>query len=156
MLRSKQIRKLAPSRERGMSMPELAVGGLVLCIGVFGIIEIGRAMAAYNALADAVRAGARYACMNTAGSTTQVQNMVVFGTPTVGTRPIAPGLTTAKVFVTYSTNPVFGMNSGWVKVEVRNYSFAFNVPLFGASYTMRTFTASANAESAGVIPGTLP
>ncbi len=174
MLRRKQIRKLAPSRERGLSLPEMAIGGMVFFTLVFGIIEVGRAMAAYNALSEAARRGARFACMNTAASGSanppsnpsrmQVQNMVVFGTPTpaMNARPVASGLTTANVVVNYSgitapiqPGPTFGMNSGSVRVEIRNYRFNFNVPLFGYVYTMRPFVATTNAESAGVIPGNI-
>ncbi len=155
MLRRKQIRKLSPSLERGLSLPEMAIGGMVFFTLVFGIIEVGRAMAAYNALSEAARRGARFACMNTAANVLQVRNMVVYGTTTVGTRPVAPGLTTTNVVVTYSTNPKFGMNSGTVRVSIQNYQFNFNLPLFGATYTMRPFIATANAESAGVIPGNI-
>lgn len=160
MLRRKQIQKLAPSRERGVSLPEMALGGALFFTLAFGILEIGRAMAAYNALSEAVRRGARYACMNTATSAVQVKNMVVFGTPTAGAQAVAPGLTAANVFVTYSTTPPYGVNSGWVKVEVRNYTLRINVPMVGnmkngTIFSLRPFVATANAENAGVLPGNI-
>jgi Flp pilus assembly protein TadG len=153
MLRIKQLRKSAPSRERGATLPEMALSGVLFFTLMFGIVEIGRLMAAYNALAEAARRGVRYACMNTAASTVQVQNMVVYGTPTAGASPIAPGLTTGNVFVTYTAN--YGVNSGSVVVEIKNYQFNVSVPFVGANYLMRPFTATANAENAGVIPGNI-
>ncbi len=155
MLRRKQLRKLAPSRERGVSLPEMALGGVLFFTLTFGIIEIGRAMAAYNALSEAARRGARYAATNnnSTGTQTMVKNMVIYGTTTMGTRPIAPGLSTSHVFLTYTSN--YGVNSGSVKVEIKNYQFNLSVPLIGANYLMKPFTATANAESAGVIPGNI-
>ena len=155
MLRRNQLRKLAPSRERGVSMPEMALGGVLFFTLTFGIIEIGRAMAAYNALSEAARRGVRYAVLNNNSIATQtmVRNMVIYGTTTVGARPIAPGLNAGHVFLTYTSN--YGVNSGSVKVEIKNYQFNLSVPLIGTNYMMKPFTATGNAECAGVIPGNI-
>ena len=168
---NRQAQRHAQRHQRGVSMVELAMGGVVFCTLVFGIIELGRAMATYNALSDAVRRGARYAATQchkdnvtapcVAGTETRIKNVVLYGTatPAGGASPVALGLTAANVAVTYSTLPSgatsFGMNSGQVKVEIPNYRFYFNVPLIGSNYRMKPFSATTNAENAGVIPGNI-
>ena len=152
MFRNHKMGLRAKRRERGVSMPEMALGGVLFFTTMFGIIEFGRALTTYNALSEAVRRGARYAATQPQANIANVENMVVYGTPTVGTSPVATSLIPADVTVTYTN---FGMNSGHVKVAISNYSFYFNVPMFGANYRMNPFSATANAESAGVIPGAI-
>jgi Flp pilus assembly protein TadG len=152
MFRGKRMRIGSKGQERGVSMPELALGGVMFFTAMFGIIEFARAMVAYNALSEGVRRGARYAALKPASDINKVKNMVVYGTETTGTTPIAHGLTTANVTVTYTG---YGMKSGQVKVLVSGYRFYFNVPLIGSNYKMKDFSATANAESAGVIPGAI-
>jgi Flp pilus assembly protein TadG len=47
--------------ERGASMVETGIALLLLLIVVFGIIDYGRAMYAYDAISNAARLGTRYA-----------------------------------------------------------------------------------------------
>ena len=152
MFRNHKMGLRAKRRERGVSMPEMALGGVLFFTTLFGIVEFGRALATYNALSEAVRRGARYAATQTQANVANVRNMVVYGTPTAGTSPVATSLIPADVTVTYTN---FGMNSGQVKVVIPSYSFYFNVPMFGANYHMNPFSATANAESAGIVPSNI-
>jgi Flp pilus assembly protein TadG len=152
MFRNNRMRKGAKSRERGATMPEMALGGVLFFTVLFGILEFSRALTTYNALSDAVRRGARYAAMNPSSQVAAVQNMVVYGTPTAGAQPIAVGLTTGQVSVQYTD---FSLATGSVRVGITNYQFQFLIPMFGATYTMRPFWAAARAESAGIIPSSI-
>jgi len=82
--------------------------------------EFGYAFYIYNNLVAAVDNGARYAAYRTydSASTTPtsafnaaVQNMVVYGQPTTGTKPIAPGLGTGNVVLspTFTNSVPTGM-----------------------------------------------
>ena len=97
-------------RERdGNVMLEFAIGSGVLIAAFVGTFQFGFTFLEYNTLQNAVNRGAHYAALidyNSANDTpdtnfqTQVQNMVVYGSPTAGTTPILPGLTTSNVSVT--------------------------------------------------------
>ena len=99
-------------RNRGRLGSALLEFGLVfpfifpLFIGTF---QFGYAFFLYNRLHGAVRAGARYASMETyasgtstpqAGFSSAVKNLVVYGDPAGGTNPVVTGLTTANVELT--------------------------------------------------------
>ena len=47
--------------ERGAALVEFSLVAAIMLAVLFGVIEIGRLMLVYNTLADAARAGARYA-----------------------------------------------------------------------------------------------
>jgi hypothetical protein len=74
-----------------------------------------------------VQGGAKYASMRdydssstpSAGFTSAVQNMVVYGDPAGGTTPIVPRLTTDKVVV---TAVMAGSVPDTVKVSIQNFS----------------------------------
>lgn len=56
--------------ECGQAAVEFSFVLLMVIVVVFGVIEVGRLMLAYNALADAARAGARYAMVHGSWSST--------------------------------------------------------------------------------------
>ena len=98
------------ARERsGSVMLEFAIGSGVLVAAFVGTFQFGYSFLQYNNLENAVERGAHYgglidyhSATDTPDSTfqTAVQNMVVYGTPTAGTTPVVPGLTTSEVTVT--------------------------------------------------------
>jgi Flp pilus assembly protein TadG len=55
-------------RERGQSLVEFSVVGVIFFIVVFGLIDVGRAVWNYNTLAQATREGSRYAIVHGAHS----------------------------------------------------------------------------------------
>jgi len=94
--------------QRGNTIIEFVFSmGLLLAVSV-GVFQFGYAFYVYNLLENAVRAGARYASLRTYDSATAtpsdsylagVRNVVVYGDPAGGQRPVAPGLTPAAVAV---------------------------------------------------------
>lgn len=88
-------------KRRGSALVEFA-GSLMLLGGTFvGVFQIGYTFFTYNTLVNAVRAGARYASLQPAGSSAadpefskSVQNLVVYGDPkpAAQAKPIVPGL----------------------------------------------------------------
>lgn len=92
--------------QRGSSVIELALCFALLVPVFAGTYEFGYALFRYNQLIGAVRAGARYAALETydSASTTptdaflaRVRNMVVYGNPAGGTSVASPGLTVSNV-----------------------------------------------------------
>ena len=136
------------NNERGSTLLEFAIGATVFLTAMFAILEFGRALWIHNALADAARRGARYAVINLQDEA-KVQNVVVYGNPAGGPKPLVDKLTTGNVTVTYSG---FEMNKGTVKVSITNYQFQFVLPFLGAKITMPAYSTTLTAESAGLVP----
>ena len=90
-------------------MLEFALGSGILVGAFVGTFQFGYSFLQYNTLENAVARGAHYAALidyHSATDTpdaafqTAVQNMVLYGSPTAGTSPVVPGLTTDNVSVT--------------------------------------------------------
>lgn len=135
-------------RERGSTLVEFAIGATVFLTAMFGVLEFGRALWVHNALADAARRGSRYAVINLQDET-KVQNVVVYGNPDGGAKPLVDNLTTGNVTVTYSG---FEMNKGTVSVSITDYQFQFVLPFLGTSISMPGYSTTLTAESAGLTP----
>ncbi len=92
------------TRRRGSALIEFA-GSLLLLGTVFaGVFQIGYTFFAYNTLVNAVRAGARYASLQTGrADLTRVQNLVVYGdlVPSRDAKPVVPGLATGNVDLSF-------------------------------------------------------
>ena len=93
----------------GNVLVEFAVGSGVLVAAFTGTFQFGYTFLQYNNLENAVARGARYASLvpydsaDTNPSTafkTAVKNMVLYGSPTAGTSPVLPGLSTTNVNLT--------------------------------------------------------
>ncbi|HEX6731076.1 MAG TPA: TadE family protein [Pyrinomonadaceae bacterium] len=136
--------------ERGATLVEFAIGATVFVMSLFAVLEFGRALWVHNALTDAARRGARYAVLHSINSDTSVTNVVVYGDPTGGTKPIVPDLNTGNVEVTYSSD--FVVNQGTATVKITNYQFQFVLPFLPSSITMPSYSTTLTAESAGFIP----
>jgi Flp pilus assembly protein TadG len=92
-------------------MLEFALSALLLTSVFTGTFQFGYTFYVYNKLVTGVTTGARYASLHAltndnnqtvpASFTTDVKNMVVYGTPTPGASAtaVAPGLSTANVSV---------------------------------------------------------
>jgi len=125
---------------RGSVLVELTLSLTFLCALFLGTWQYGYTFFIYGELESAVRAGARYASMqtyNSANSTptaafeTAVQNVVVYGDPAPanGATPVAPGLTTANVAVTPNFN-----NSAPVSITVS--ITGYTVPTYFGNTTL--------------------
>ena len=95
------------SNQKGHSAVEFALGFSLLWACFSGIFQYGYTMYLYNGLQNAATDGAAYAshlgyCGDRASTfTTNVQQMVVYGDPTLSTGvSTVPGLTTSNVTVT--------------------------------------------------------
>lgn len=135
--------------ERGSTLVEFAIGVTVFVTAMFAVLEFGRALWVHNALSDAARRGARFAVLNSAGSTDQVKNIVVYGNAAGTGQPLVNDLTTANVNVVYNN---FGLNDGTVSVSITGYQFQLVIPIFGRTITMPSSTTTLGGESAGLLP----
>lgn len=122
---------------RGNAMIEFALGSGILVLAFVGTFQFGYTFLQYNSLENAVARGARYASLIPYDSTTTmpsaafssaVKNMVLYGSPTAGSSPVMPGLTTTNVNLTVTfTNGVPGAMtvsiSGYtINAVVANYT----------------------------------
>ncbi len=98
---------------RGNAMLEFAIGAGVLVAVFAGTFQFGYTFYRYNILKNAVSDGARYASLRNYDSSTStpsagflqaVQNMTVYGDPSGGSTPIAPGLSTTNVNLNVTFN----------------------------------------------------
>ena len=107
-------RRTRQTGERGNALIEFAFAFTFISVLFTGVFQFGYTFYLYNNLVTNIRAGARYAAQksytpgtgSTAGNpipaatfVSAVQNVVVYGTPQVGTTPLVPGLTTANIQV---------------------------------------------------------
>jgi Flp pilus assembly protein TadG len=146
MLRTKNFKQ----DEKGSTLVEYAIGATVFIMAIFAVLEFGRALWAHNALTDAARRGARYAVLNTPDKDTQIKNLVVYGNPAGGTKPLVPGLSTSNVTVSRSGD--FSVNSGTATVSITGYQFKFVLPMLPKKITMPSYSTTLTGESAGMIP----
>jgi len=135
--------------ERGATLVEFAIGATVFLIAMFAVIEFGRLLWTHNALSDAARRGARYAAVNKASDVAAVKNVVVYGNPAGGAKPIVNNLSTAQVQVDY---PSFGVGAGTVSVRIVGYEFEFVIPIIGTTISMPNYNTTLTGESAGLEP----
>jgi hypothetical protein len=138
--------------ERGATLLEFAIGATVFLTAMFAVIEFGRALWTHNALSDAARRGARYAVNHPASDVVGVQNVVVYGDPAGGSKPVVNDLTPANVQVLYSN---FGLGAGTVSVSITNYKFQFIIPIVGTTISMPNYNTTLTGENAGLVPPNL-
>ncbi|HKR00764.1 MAG TPA: TadE family protein [Pyrinomonadaceae bacterium] len=145
-------RRRERKNEKGATLVEFAIGATVFLTAMFGVIEFGRVLWTHNALADAARRGARYAVNHTTGEDAAVKNVVVYGDPAGGDKPLLENLTTANVQVQYSN---FGLGAGTVSVSITGYQFKFIIPVIGTTISMPDYRTTLTGENAGLVPPNL-
>ena len=138
--------------ERGATLVEFSIAATVFLTVMFGVIEFGRALWTHNALTDAARRGARYAVVHKQIEVADVKNVVVYGDPAGGTKPVVENLTTDNVQVNYNG---FTLDGGTVQVTITGYEFNFVVPIVSTKIQMPNYTTTLTGESAGNLPPTL-
>ena len=141
--------KRKSGNERGAALLEFAIGASVFCVAMFAVVEYGRVMWTHNALSDAARRGARYAVNHATGDAAAVKNVVVYGAPEGGDKPVVDNLTTANVQVQYSN---FGLGAGTVSVRITGYEFKFVIPIVGTTIAMPNYNTTLTGENAGLVP----
>jgi Flp pilus assembly protein TadG len=122
-------------RQRGSAVLEFALSFALLWAVFSGVFQFGYSMYVYNSLANAVSQGARYAARVDFDSPSHafagpVKNMVVYGSPTGGGTPLAPGLATSQVSVTWTTDAAgvpqtitVGINTYTLNAIFQNFTF---------------------------------
>ncbi|HYL76057.1 MAG TPA: TadE family protein [Bryobacteraceae bacterium] len=94
------------SPRSGSALIEFAASLIVLSALFTGIFQVGYTFVTYHSLVNSVRAGARYASLQSTTSTLDgpgfakaVRNMVVYGEPSPpeGAKPVVPGITAEHV-----------------------------------------------------------
>jgi len=152
--------------ERGVSTIEFAVVSGFFLMMIVAIVAGGHFYWTHNALVEATRRGARYAAnqcrpgaagCNSTNTISNIQNVVVYGSPTGGTQPFIPNLTATNVTVSYSVRPdspdteAFGVAQGTVSVKIQGYSYSF--PLAPSAFAMPEYETTVRGESAGYVAG---
>ena len=108
-------------------------GALVLTIVLFtliGIVDFGQILLTQQALVERVRAGARYAVVNTFNETS-IKNVVLYNSPTAGSKSIL-GLTPSMVVVSLLSA---GTPEARIEIRIVNYPFRFFTPLVKGLYS---------------------
>lgn len=140
------------NKQRGATLVEFSIAVTVFLMTMFAVLEFGRVLWTHNALTDAARKGARYAVLHRADEVDDVKNVVVYGDPAGGTKPVVENLSTANVQVVYNN---FTLDGGTVQVTITDYQFHFVVPLIGTQIQMPNYTTTLTGESVGLLPPVL-
>lgn len=142
------------SNEHGGTLIEFTIVASVFFLMLVAIVAAGNLYYTHNALVEATRRGARYAVLHPAGSTSDVRNVVLYGTPTpaAGAITLVYNLQPGNVTVDYAG---LGVAAGTVTVTIENYTFPFVLPTSTTSITMPPYRTTLTGESAGFIPPNL-
>lgn len=116
--------------QHGVALIELALAIPFMIMLSMIIIEFGRALYEYNTVTKSVRDSVRHLSTkppNTVDQTPDMlcavaKNMVVYGTKTAGTQPLAPGLKTSAVSCSWQTTGALPLINT-VTVTVTGYRF---------------------------------
>lgn len=139
--------------QRGLATVEFALVGLMFLVLVFGVLELGRALFVWNAVAEATRLGARAAAVCPMGS--GLVPLIARYNNGEGRGPLPAGLTAEHIEVTYltqdgtaTTNP---NNTRFVRVQIADYVHELLIPGI-ASITLPPFATTRPRESLGIVP----
>lgn len=138
---------------RGAAIVEFALVLPLLVLMSMLVVELGRAMYQYNALAKTVRDGARYLSMQLPGTqATEARNLVVYGNVEGTGSPLVLGLTPdhvpAPTWQPAGTDPIINT----VTIQVSGYTFQ---PMFGAVFGV-TFPAMQFSDIRATMRNPLP
>jgi Flp pilus assembly protein TadG len=132
-------------RARGISTVEFSIVATVLFTILFGVIEFGRLMYTFAALAEGTRRAARLATvcpLNDAG----ISSTANFAT--------LPNFTSSNVQVQYldaNGNPTGTYSAiAYVRVQIVSYSIPLSIPLVNPTVTSPAFAVTLPRESLGV------
>jgi hypothetical protein len=137
------MRAFTTSRQRGTAIIEFALVLPLLVLMSILVVEIGRAMYQYNALAKSVRDAARYLSMQLPNTQiAEAKNLVVYGNPGGTGTPLLPGLEIAThvpdpTWQDAGADPVIRL----VTIQVNNYSFqSMFTTVFGVNFPAIQFS----------------
>ena len=139
---------------KGLAIIEMAIILPILILLTLAAGEFGRAFIQYSRLSHRVQSAARFVAENalqgttgvallTATVHTQARNLVVYGTPSVGTTPAVPGLSPNDVVVTVTPEGVISVSINYAYKPVIGEVF----PAFGFGEDIETAAISMNPKS---------
>jgi Flp pilus assembly protein TadG len=139
---------------KGLAIIEMAIILPILILLTLAAGEFGRAFIQYSRLSHRVQSAARFVAENalqgttgvallTATVHTQARNLVVYGTPSVGTTPAVPGLSPDDVVVTVTPAGVISVSINYAYKPVIGEVF----PAFGFGEDIETAAISMNPKS---------
>jgi|SRR6185312_7240137 len=116
---------------RGSTIVELSFIFLVFLCLLMGAFDFGQFLFIHQALVERARFAARWGMTTTSATTTQIQNMMVYGQSSAGSNGYF-GLTPSMVTVT-SSNP---NTYNWrISILVSNYPYKMLSPYLAGTYT---------------------
>jgi len=139
---------------KGLAVIEMAIILPILILLTLAAGEFGRAFIQYSRLSHRVQSAARFVAENALQGTTgvalltstvntQARNLVVYGTPSVGTTPAVPGLSPDDVVVTVTPAGVISVSINYAYKPVIGEVF----PAFGFGEDIETAAISMNPKS---------
>ncbi len=131
-------RILLPSRkhQRGAAAVEFALVAIVFFMLLIGIVEMGRVLFTWNAMAEATRYGARVAVV------CGLDDAAILGRM----QKIMPALTATNVLVSYSPSGCSVANCQQVSVSVQNVAVTTLIPVSSEVISMPPFTTTLPRE----------
>lgn len=150
-------RSISKRSESGIATVEFAITAAFFLMMIVAVVSGAHLFFTHNALVESTRRGARYAallakpgsgaCANDSTTVDPVKNMVLYGTPTAGTKTLVSNLEASNVTVCYSAD--YGVGQGTVSVKIEDYSYTFAL---GAVFNMPAYQTTVVGESAGTLP----
>jgi Flp pilus assembly protein TadG len=146
------------SRQKGTTSVEFAIIGTLFFVILFGIIEMGRTLFVWNALADITRRTARIAAVCPPNNTSVVRAAIYNAVGNAGSSSLVKGLNPTDVKVSYLTstlapapNPATtGFSSvRYVQASIDGYTHQMLIPTFNFTLTPPDFSTTVPAESLG-------
>jgi TadE-like protein len=141
-------------RERGLTSVEFAFVAATLVTLLFAVIEFGRLLFTYAALAEGMRRAARVAAVCPIGSPAIVRAATRFGSE--GRRSGLPDFNAGNVQVQYldvNGNPTAVYSAiNYVQVQVVGYEIPLAIPFIWPTVTAPGFAVTLPRESLGVSP----
>jgi len=153
------IRRRRRTGQRGQSLVEFAFVLPIIVLVIVAFVEIGRAVFAYNTIANAARQGARVAAVNQLGVVTDCDESRPIEDPYEPHWSIrgcviaaggALGITTANVAVSYSSPPSTSLacdptlHVGCIAAITVTYNYSVSTPF--VNWFIHSFTMSQTSE----------
>lgn len=129
------LAKRALAKTRGSTLIEFSLSALMLILVIFGVFELSRMLLVYTTVADAARAGARYAIVHGQDSPATASQIQTIVTDYLSAAPMATGNATVNVTgaggaigstvtvnVTYPYDPFVGYYSPVLSINISSTS----------------------------------
>jgi hypothetical protein len=117
---------------------ELSLIAIMVFSMVIALIDFGQFLFIHQALTERARSAVRYGLTASPLNTTEVRNMVLYGTPSAGTYPYM-GLTSSMVQVSTTGGNTYDYR---LTVKITNYPFKVFTPAIAGSVIGRDIVAS--------------